>query len=264
MLGDDYSSKLSPYLALGCLSPRTILDAVREYEFSRVANKSTYWLVFEVLWRDFFRIYAAQHKNKLFDLWGPKGRPDSESKTSRVWKRDMSLFDRWRNGTTGVAFVDACMRELKETGFMSNRGRQCVASFLVHDLQLDWRLGAMWFQHALLDHDVCSNYGNWTYAAGVGCDPREGRYFKISKQARVYDSECKFIRAWLPELAAASNQDLMQSRNLHLVATSVYPKPVCGERRWNGSSDGKKKKKKRRPQKHERERRRREMEAKGL
>ncbi|KZS02115.1 Cryptochrome-1, partial [Daphnia magna] len=95
-------------------------------------------------------------------------------------------------GKTGVPFVDANMRELLETGWMSNRGRQNVASFLVKDLHLDWRLGAEWFESLLLDHDVCSNYGNWNYVAGIGNDPRENRKFNMIKQSMDYDLEGNF------------------------------------------------------------------------
>ena len=81
--------------------------------------------------------------------------------------QDTKKFEAWAEGRTGVPFVDANMRELRHSGWMSNRGRQNVASFLVKDLGLDWRLGAEWFESQLLDHDVCSNYGNWNYAAGL-------------------------------------------------------------------------------------------------
>merc|ERR1719498_1720344 len=91
------------------------------------------------------------------------------------WKDDPVLFDQWINGTTGYPFIDSNMRELKETGWMSNRGRQVVASFLTKDLGLDWRWGAEWFECHLLDHSVEANWGNWTYSAGVGTDPREDR-----------------------------------------------------------------------------------------
>ena len=92
------------------------------------------------------------------------------------------------------------MIELNQTGFMSNRGRQNVASFLVRDLKLDWRLGAEYFESLLIDYDVCSNWGNWTYAAGVGNDPREDRYFNVIGQAKRYDENAEFVTQWLPVL----------------------------------------------------------------
>jgi deoxyribodipyrimidine photo-lyase len=102
------------------------------------------------------------------------------------------------------------MIELRETGFMSNRGRQNVASFLVRDLGLDWRLGAEWFESLLIDYDPCSNYGNWTYVAGVGNDPREDRYFNVVKQAQDYDPKGEYIRHWIPDLAGVRTADIHQ------------------------------------------------------
>ena len=117
------------------------------------------------------------------------------------WKRDMLTFDQWRYGQTGVPFMDANKRELLHTGWMSNRGRRNVASFLVKDLGLDWHMGAEWFESLLLDHDVSGNYGNWNYSAGIGNDPRENRKFNMIKQALDYDPDGDFVRMWFPELA---------------------------------------------------------------
>ncbi len=103
---------------------------------------------------------------------------------------------------TGFPLVDANMRELAATGFMSNRGRQNVASFLTKNLGIDWRMGAEWFESLLIDYDVCSNYGNWNYTAGVGNDARGFRYFNIPKQAQDYDRQGTYVKHWLPELAA--------------------------------------------------------------
>lgn len=200
MLGGNYSSKFSPWLAHGCLSPRTVVAEVSRYEKERVANDSTYWLLFELIWRDYFRFYALAHGTRLFQLWGPRNSPDDGSK---LWRTDARFMQAWSLGTTGYPFVDANMRELLATGFQSNRGRQNVASFFVKDLDMDWRLGGEWFEGLLLDHDAGSNWGNWTYVAGVGADPREDRYFLIPKQSRDYDRQGEYMRHWLPELAHA-------------------------------------------------------------
>ncbi|KAH7524284.1 hypothetical protein FEM48_Zijuj06G0103200 [Ziziphus jujuba var. spinosa] len=116
------------------------------------------------------------------------------------WSQDKNLFESWRDGHTGYPLIDANMIELSTTGFMSNRGRQIVCSFLVRDMGIDWRMGAEWFETCLLDYDPCSNYGNWTYGAGVGNDPREDRYFSIPKQAQTYDPEGEYVAYWLPQL----------------------------------------------------------------
>jgi deoxyribodipyrimidine photo-lyase len=172
LLGPNYSSKLSAWLAAGCVSPRSVAAEVRAYEARVVANDSTYWLLFELLWRDYFRLAPLGWGRSLFLLGGPRGVHDP----SRLWRQDARLLGAWATGRTGYPFVDANMRELKHTGFMSNRGRQNVASYLVHNLQLDWRKGARYFEKMLVDYDVFSNWGNWAYLGGVGNDPRENRH----------------------------------------------------------------------------------------
>lgn len=194
LLGEDYSSKFSPWLAFGCLSPRYITSEIRKYEELRVSNSSTYWLIFELIWRDYFRFVLKKYGNSVFHRGGIK-------QVSARWATNESFFEAWKSGNTGHPFVDANMRELLLTGFMSNRGRQNVASFLVKDLKLDWRMGAEWFESQLIDYDVSSNWGNWNYVAGIGNDPRENRYFKVASQSRRYDTSGKYIRIWVPELS---------------------------------------------------------------
>lgn len=193
MLGPDYSTKFSPWLACGSLSPRFIYEEVKRYEKERVANDSTYWVLFELIWRDYFRFLSIKYGNSIFHLGGPR-------RLEHKWSQDPKLFESWREGKTGYPLIDANMKELSATGFMSNRGRQIVCSFLVRDMGIDWRMGAEWFETCLLDYDPCSNYGNWTYGAGVGNDPREDRYFSIPKQAQVYDPDGEYVAYWLPEL----------------------------------------------------------------
>ncbi|CBI20785.3 cryptochrome DASH, chloroplastic/mitochondrial [Vitis vinifera] len=198
MLGADYSTKFSPWLASGSLSPRFIYQEVKRYEKERQANDSTYWVLFELIWRDYFRFLSVKYRNSLFHLGGPR-------KVEARWSQDQTMFEAWRDGCTGYPLIDANMKELSATGFMSNRGRQIVCSFLVRDMGIDWRMGAEWFETCLLDYDPCSNYGNWTYGAGVGNDPREDRYFSIPKQAKTYDPEGEYVAFWLPELQALPN-----------------------------------------------------------
>ncbi|XP_050127503.1 cryptochrome DASH, chloroplastic/mitochondrial [Malus sylvestris] len=193
MLGPDYSTKFSPWLASGSLSPRFIYEEVKRYEKEREANDSTYWVLFELIWRDYFRFLSAKCGNSLFHLGGPR-------KVEHRWSQEKTLFESWRDGHTGYPLIDANMKELSTTGFMSNRGRQIVCSFLVRDMGIDWRMGAEWFETCLLDYDPCSNYGNWTYGAGVGNDPREDRYFSIPKQAQNYDPDGEYVAYWLPQL----------------------------------------------------------------
>jgi deoxyribodipyrimidine photo-lyase len=193
MLELDYSSKFSPWLALGCLSPRYIYHQVQKYERERIKNDSTYWLIFELLWRDYFKFIAQKHGNKIFHLEGLRN-------IKINWQQDWQNFNLWCSGKTGFPLIDANMQELLNTGFMSNRGRQNVASFLTKNLGIDWRMGAEWFEYLLIDYDVCSNYGNWNYTAGVGNDGRGFRFFNTIKQSKDYDGGGKYIKHWLPEL----------------------------------------------------------------
>ncbi len=195
MVGENYSTKFSPWLALGCLSPRKIYFEIKKFEDQFVANESTYWVIFELLWRDYFRFMMMKHGNKFFLSKGIRGKLQSF-----VIRNQQKDLNDWISGNTGVDFVDANMIELKLTGFMSNRGRQNVASYLCNDLKVHWRLGVAYFEEQLIDYDVCSNWGNWAYVAGVGNDPRENRYFNIDKQAAVYDSNKSFRNLWLQKI----------------------------------------------------------------
>ena len=189
LIGGDYSSKFSPWLAHGCLSPRQIYWQVKKFEKYVKKNSSTYWLVFELIWRDYFHFVAKKYGEKLFMRQGILG----EDKID--WGSD-KLFHLWRDGRTKEPFVDANMREMNATGFMSNRGRQNVASYLMHNMKIDWRLGAAYFEKMLIDYDPCSNYGNWIYIAGVGNDPRGGREFNIDRQKQMYDPKGEYQNLW--------------------------------------------------------------------
>jgi len=191
LVGPDYSSKFSAWLALGCISPRFIYLELKRFEKQFGSNESTYWLVFELLWRDYFRFMMKKYNVKLFQQAG------IQNKEVGANLHDAKSLQKWIEGKTGVDFVDANMIELKRTGFMSNRGRQNVASYLCNDLKLDWRYGAAYFEQQLIDYDVCSNLGNWAYLAGVGNDPRGNRYFNIEKQASDYDKDKSYRKLWL-------------------------------------------------------------------
>ena len=188
--GPMQSSHLSAWLAHGCLSARQIWSDTLAYEAREGANESTYWLRFELLWREYFRWYARASDWTLFRRNGPNDKDVSGDHNS-------TRFDGWKTGHTNCDIVDAAMRELNETGWMSNRARQLVASHLIYELNLDWRLGAAYFESQLIDFDVASNWGNWAYIAGVGPDPRGGRIFKLNDQADRYDPDHSYRRRWL-------------------------------------------------------------------
>jgi deoxyribodipyrimidine photo-lyase len=216
LIGPDYSTKFAPWLAHGCLSARLVHAECARYEKERTKNKSTYWVIFELLWRDFFKFYCARHGDDVFKVGGPIRR------AAYQWEEDADggLFRRWKEGNTGVPFVDANMRELRATGFMSNRGRQNVASYLILDLNLDWRKGAEWFEETLLDYDVCSNWGNWAAAAGL-TGGRVNR-FNVQKQSKDYDAAGDYIRLWVPELAQVPPPYVHAPHNMPRAAMEKY------------------------------------------
>ena len=188
LTGVDYSSKFSPWLATGALSARQVMAQLRQFEAEHGASDGSYWLWFELLWRDHFRLLHLQHGTALYRARGLSDQP--------LPAHNAQGFKRWCQGQTGEPLVDAAMRELAATGYLSNRLRQVVASCLVHDLHGDWRAGAAWFEHCLLDYDPYSNQGNWLYIAGRGTDPRGGRRFNPQKQAQDHDADGHYRRLW--------------------------------------------------------------------
>ena len=195
--GRLFSTQFSPWLATGAVSARWIWRTVHEYEQQFQANDSTYWVKFELLWREFFHRQHRQYGRAWFSRYGIQGPMNFEQPPPNTTQQH--YLSQWQQGSTGNNFIDANMRMLNLTGWMSNRGRQNVASFLIHELALDWRLGALWFESQLVDYDVASNWGNWAYLAGVGNDPRGSRRFNIAKQAQTHDPAGEFVREWLSE-----------------------------------------------------------------
>ncbi|MGB6152692.1 MAG: DASH family cryptochrome [Pricia sp.] len=191
LIGKDYSSKLSAWLANGSISPRTIYWEVQRFEKEVKKNDSTYWLIFELIWRDYFKYVSLKHGSKIFKIGGILEK-------EYAWKSSNEAQKRWISGDTKERFVNANMKEIAQTGFMSNRGRQNVASFWAKELEQDWRIGAAYFESMLIDYDVHSNWGNWMYNSGVGNDPRD-RKFNIQSQADRYDGQGKFQNLWLQE-----------------------------------------------------------------
>jgi deoxyribodipyrimidine photo-lyase len=210
----DYSSRLSKWLAVNTIRASEVGSAILHFEDKYIKNESTYWLLFELLWRDYFHFLHRKVDTLLFMPTGIKsvqspglqdeikwtfpgsnyqmtsGANDCQ-KVLNHWKN----FRKWARGKTGESFVDVMMQELFFTGEISNRARQCAASYLIHDLHVPWWWGAQWFEHLLLDYDVSSNWGNWAYIAGVGVDPRSVRKFNMQIQAQKYDSNGAY-RKW--------------------------------------------------------------------
>merc|ERR1712012_1409951 len=151
------------------------------------------------------RFLLVKYKDEIFYKYGPVGslpkdihwedKNDVSKNTDALYK-----FEAWKSGNTGIPWVDGHMRELNETGFMGNRGRQCTASFLIFDLKIDWRLGAEYFQEKLIDHDVASNWCSWCSAAGIISKKMRINGFNMDKQAREYDPLGKHALKWIPEI----------------------------------------------------------------
>ena len=190
LVGENYSSKFSPWLANGSVSVKYIYSQLKKYESEVEQNDSTYWLYFELIWRDFFKYVSMQHKEKFFSKDGIYG-------DDKKWSTNLEILSKWINGKTNEPFVNANMIELLETGFMSNRGRQNVANYLTKELNIDWRLGAEYFESMLIDYDVHSNYGNWLYNAGIGNDSMPFRKFNPKLQSERYDPRKLYEKTWL-------------------------------------------------------------------
>ena len=213
MLGLDFSTKLSAWLALGCITARQVHEYLLNFEdaknelgkgsegYGKGENKGTASVRFELLWRDYMRLCTRKFGPRLFRIEGFR------NDTSYPWKYPQKdgevqqTVNRFLEGTTGIGLIDASMRELFLTGYTSNRARQNVASFLAKHLGIDWRVGAEWYESLLCDYDLSNNWGNWQYTAGVGNDPRgEARVFNPVKQAFDYDPRGDYVKNWIEEL----------------------------------------------------------------
>jgi deoxyribodipyrimidine photo-lyase len=199
LTGEDYSTHFSTWLATGALSAPMIVEQLTQYESTRGANDGTYWIWFELVWRDYFRFLHLKYGRALYlreGLRKPDARSDAQSLAQPTSGIAFKLFEQWTEGRTKNTLVNAGMNELAKTGKMSNRMRQIVASYLIYDLRIDWRAGAAWFESQLLDYDVYSNQGNWLYIAGLGTDPRGGRRMNLEKQALEHDPKGLYRKQW--------------------------------------------------------------------
>ena len=190
----DGTSRLSPYLAVGALSVRQSIAAMREVQNGDFNNGAEVWLS-ELIWREFYQHLSALEfrisRKQSFHPWGER----------LHWQNNIGWFDKWKRGETGFPIVDAAMRQLNQTGWMHNRLRMVVASFLIKDLHIDWRWGEDYFMSQLVDGDFASNNGGWQWSASTGCDGQP--YFRIFNpvsQGEKFDPDGAFVRRWLPEL----------------------------------------------------------------
>lgn len=216
--GMDYSSKLSAYLALGAISPRTIYKAIKQYEKHVKKNISTWWLLFEVIWRDYFTFKGMRMGTAIFKTEGFRQKDITFTNTT-------NYFERWCEGTTGIPFIDAHMRQLNKTGYMSNRGRVNCASYLIHDLKIDWTWGAQYFESKLIDYDVSANWMNWHVQAF------EIWYTNPVNQSLKYKA-ASYIKKWVPELSGVPNELIYIPWEIDNGIKS-YPPPIAVYSKWN-------------------------------
>ncbi|KAL2429057.1 Cryptochrome DASH [Exophiala dermatitidis] len=213
LLGTDFSTKLSAWLALGCITARQVHARLVDFEegydaqyqgtegYGKGENAGTAAVRFELLWRDYMRLCTRKFGPRLFQVQGFRNGTSYAWKTPDQDSKVADMFQRFLRGKTGTGLIDASQRELYLTGYTSNRARQNVASYLAKHLGIDWRLGAEWYEANLADYDVSNNWGNWQYVAGVGNDPRgEARVFNPVKQAFDYDPQGEYCKAWVEEL----------------------------------------------------------------
>lgn len=213
--GDDATSRLGLHFRFGTLSIREAVKAGHE--------NSESWLN-ELIWREFFMQILYHHPRVTSQAFKP-------IYDHIAWRNNEVEFERWKEGRTGFPMVDAGMRELAQTGFMHNRVRMVVASFLTKHLLIDWRWGEAWFALQLLDYDLSSNNGNWQWAAGSGCDAAP--YFRIFnpwEQARKFDPKEEYVKRWIPEYNTSNYPSQMvehkeaRQRCLNVYSSALKPK----------------------------------------
>lgn len=209
-LAADATSRLSPFLHFGCLSPPELAFHAR--------RQGAEGFLRQLCWRDFFlQLLTASPETTREDL-----RPRGDR-----WRRDAETLARWREGRTGYPIVDAGMRQLAYEGWLPNRVRLIAASFLAKTLYLDWRLGARTFSELLVDGDVASNVGNWQWIAGTGANTRPNRVLNPTVQARRFDPQGDYVREHVPELGrlqgASVHEPWQAPRRL---VPPAYPRPI--------------------------------------
>jgi deoxyribodipyrimidine photo-lyase len=214
------TSRLSAHLKFGTISIREV------YWFFKKMLPAEKGILKELYWRDFFYL-TALHSPRVF------GHAFREKYDNLEWTGSNDNFVAWKEGKTGFPIVDACMRQLNSTGYMSNRGRMITASFLVKNLHVDWKKGEKYFATKLVDYDPCINNGNWQWVAGTGCDAQPFfRIFNPWTQQKKFDAETTFIKKWIPELNQLTSKDIhnwTESSKRKEIKTGMLGKPTGQE-----------------------------------
>jgi deoxyribodipyrimidine photo-lyase len=227
----DGTARLSPYLRFGMLSARqcmaTAFKAMREALDDQARKSADTWLN-ELIWREFYFTILYHYPNVLQQSY-------NENLRDIAWRNDPEEFEAWCEGRTGYPVVDAAMRQMLKMGWMHNRARMIVASFLVKDLLVDWRWGERWFMQNLVDGDPAANNGGWQWTAGTGMDAAP--YFRVFNpilQGKKFDPNGDFVHQWVPELAEVPRKHIhtpwLMSPELQRQAGCIigrdYPQPI--------------------------------------
>jgi deoxyribodipyrimidine photo-lyase len=203
------TTKLSAYLKFGCVSVREV--------FHKINNKS---MKRQLVWRDFYYHLGFVYPHVF-------GKPLKLQYSNIKWSKNQSTFNAWKNAKTGFPIIDACMTELNTTGYMHNRGRLIVASFLIKNLLHDWRKGEKYFATKLVDYDPLVNNGNWQWVASTGADSQP--YFRIFNpwtQGEKFDKNAEYIKKWLPEFKNIPSKDIHKWEKIYSKYNIKYPKPI--------------------------------------
>jgi deoxyribodipyrimidine photo-lyase len=210
-LGADATSRLSPYLHFGCVSPRELLRTAARHQ-----GEGPDAFVRQLCWRDFYAQLLAARPEAAWSDYVDRG---------DRWRDDPEAVRAWKDGRTGYPVVDAAMRQLQVEGFVHNRARMVVASFLTKDLYVDWRVGARHFLDLLVDGDVAQNNLNWQWVAGTGTDNNPHRVFNPTVQGQRFDPDGDYVRRHVPELRAIKDGSV-HDPPLKVRRAYDYPDPI--------------------------------------
>lgn len=216
----DKTTKLSAYIKFGCVSMREVL-----WVMINTYGKN-HGLVRELLWREFYSYITFNFPTILKGQLRGKNEAFKEKYNNVQWKYSETKWNAWCNGTTGVPFVDAAMRQMNKTGWMPNRCRMIVAVFLTKSLLIDWRLGEQYFACNLTDYDPSSNNGGWQWSSSTGVDSQPYfRSFNPYLQSQKYDPKCEYIKKWIPELNDIPSANI-HNWNKEYINYKVYQQPI--------------------------------------
>ena len=226
-LGRDRTSRLSPYLHFGCISPREVEEHLPGGRGAEAFRR-------QLCWRDFYHHVLFHHPRNARSEFQQRYRG------SIRWRRAEGAFGAWTEGRTGYPLVDAGMRQLRREGWMHNRARLVVGSFLTKDLGIDWRWGERWFMRLLIDGDEANNNGNWQWIASVGTDPQPPyrRMYNPARQQERFDPDGAYVRRYVPELADVPDEHLAEpwempedvQHEAGCVIGEDYPEPIVDHR----------------------------------